>query len=62
LWLHFKVVGQPGAVTTLLPAYLKLNGEFGQNIAWKNAVSKSSGTLTVSESTGLSEEVWSLYR
>jgi hypothetical protein len=62
LWLNFKVVGQPGDVTTLLPAYLKLGGEFGENIAWKNAVGKSSGTLTVSETTGLSDEVWQLYR
>jgi len=61
LELNFQVLGLPPDTSALLPAYLKLSGEYGENKVWKNTVEATAGSFQTTGTSGIGNSSWSLY-
>ena len=57
----FTVVGGEGTKTPVNIGFVKLSGEFGEDLDWENDVTKSGTSIDIAEKAA-AEKSWHLYR
>jgi hypothetical protein len=61
LLLNFRAIGESATTTPIEISYVKLNGQYGEDLSWSNDVSMTGGLLMIDGASSVSGD-WSSYR